>query len=490
LAAAPRPQNISGVKTPPSLGWSFDAVFDDMREGVQIIGFDFRYIYLNSAAATHGRRSASDLVGRLITDEYPGIEATEMFTHLMRCLVQREAQQVSNLFTYPDGTQAWFDLRMNPVPMGVMILSIDITGEKAVAAALRESHEAMAAILHSMADGLIVTDIGRRVTIWNRAAETMTGWTEAEAKGRDLDELIAFAHQLSGEGAEHPVNKVLHSGTPIGMANDTFLVARSGRRIPIASSAAPLHDLQGALRGVVLVIKDMSEQYTLREGMRQLQKLEAVARVAGGVAHDFNNLLTVISGCCQLGLDEGAGEGALREDLLEISRAAERGRLLTRQLLTFSRSQPVQPTPVNVNEAVAGCHSMLSKVIGEHIHFDLELADNLPDVLMDPTQLDQVIMNLAVNARDAMPEGGRLMIRTMRAGSDVNLIVTDTGIGMDAATLEKIYEPFFTTKGPGEGTGLGLPTTYRIITQSGGTIGVTSKPGQGTTFTIRIPGAR
>ena len=475
--------------TPQSLEGPFDAVFDDMREGVQIIGFDYRYLYLNAAAATHGRRRAEDLIGRLITDEYPGIETSEMFAHLMRCLAEREPQQLTNLFTYADGRQAWFDLRMNPVPMGAIILSIDITGEKAAEAAFRNSHETLLTTLDSMADGLITTDVEQRVTAWNRAAETLTGWLEAEAIGRHIDELITFLDQRTGESADHPVRRVLQHGMRVGMANDTFLVARSGLRIPIASSAAPLLDSSGALHGVVLVIKDMSEEYSLREGLRQLQKLEAVARVAGGVAHDFNNLLTVIAGCCHFGLTESGADGPVREDLLEISRATERGRLLTRQLLTFSRNDPAVPSRLDINDAVAGCHSMLSKIIGEDIEFDLRLSEDLPPVLFDRGQLDQVIMNLAVNARDAMPNGGVLTIETSYDKPFVSLVVKDTGVGMDEATLQKIYEPFFTTKEPGVGTGLGLPTTYRIVTESGGSIDVASAPGMGTSFTVRIPRA-
>jgi CheY-like chemotaxis protein len=227
-----------------------------------------------------------------------------------------------------------------------------------------------------------------------------------------------------------------------------------------------------------------------------------VGQLAGGVAHDFNNLLTAILGSTDLLLMDLPQEDPRREDLLAIRDAGERAATLTRQLLAFSRRQVLQPRVIGLNQVVAGMGKLLPRLIGEDIRLDLALAPDLASVSADPGQIEQVILNLAVNARDAMPDGGRLTIATANAvldavfaarnpivqtGTYVRLSVTDTGQGMDEETLARVFEPFFTTKGPGKGTGLGLATVYGIVKQSGGYIFVRSQPGEGTTFDVYLP---
>jgi signal transduction histidine kinase/ActR/RegA family two-component response regulator len=258
------------------------------------------------------------------------------------------------------------------------------------------------------------------------------------------------------------------------------------------------------------LIREMSErvqtQAALQESeerLRHSQKMEAVGRLAGGVAHDFNNLLTAIIGYAEL-IAERSGDGTTREEARLIGKAGEQAAGLTRQLLAFSRKQILQPRVIDLNALVRDMQRLLRRIIGEHIDLRVETNASESRVLADPTQLEQVILNLGVNARDAMPRGGVLTMRTVNAlvttGSDrdgtqlppgryVALIVQDTGCGMDIETKERVFEPFFTTKGPGKGTGLGLATVYGIVRQSGGTILVDSKPGEGTTFTIQLPQA-
>ncbi len=471
----------------PYLDQSVQDVFDDMFEGIQIIDFERRYLYLNRAAAAHGRRSAAELIGRSMSDAYPGIEGTEMFALLERCLSERVPQRMINLFSYADGGLAWFDLRMNPVPMGVLVLSVDISDQKKAEAALRHSREDLAITLESMADGVITTDLAQRVTHINPAAEALTGWSEQEARGRHLDEMIGFLNQRTGERVDHAVQRVLHGGVKTGLANDTFLIARDGARIPVASSGAPLRDANGAIRGVVLVLKNMKQEYELAALLQQSQKLEAIGRVAASVAHDFNNLLTVILGYCHSALEEAPAAGALREDLVEIDSAALRARELTQQLLAFSRKGVLKPEALDVNELITGMLGMLRRLVSVRITVTAQLQPGLPDVLFDRGQLGQVIMNLVLNARDAMPNGGTLTIETAGALAWVAVVVRDTGVGMDATTRARIFEPFFTTKPEGKGTGLGLATTYGIVEQSGGHIRVESEPNRGTTFTVLLP---
>jgi CheY-like chemotaxis protein len=238
------------------------------------------------------------------------------------------------------------------------------------------------------------------------------------------------------------------------------------------------------------LMADISERKRMEEQLRQAAKMEAVGRLAGGVAHDFNNLLTVITGYSDILLQRlGLGD-ALRRQVEEIKKAGERAAGLTSQLLAFSRKQVAQPKAVDLNEAVAGLASMLRRLIGEHIDLVTTLQEGIGRIRVDPGQLDQILMNLAVNARDAMPNGGALTIETRTVCGDrpmIRLIVRDTGHGMDADTVAHIFEPFFTTKEQGKGTGLGLATTYGIVTQSGGAIRVDSAPGRGTVFTIEFP---
>jgi signal transduction histidine kinase/CheY-like chemotaxis protein len=248
-------------------------------------------------------------------------------------------------------------------------------------------------------------------------------------------------------------------------------------------------------------VVDITERHNLEEQLRQSQKMEAVGRLAGGVAHDFNNLLTVISGYSQL-LEERVTDPGMAGELKQIREAAERAAVLTRQLLAFSRRQVLQPQAISLNATLGNVEKLLRRLIGEDVELTTRYAGDLWTVKADPGQIEQVAMNLAVNARDAMPEGGKLTFQTencgagaeelrehptMPVGDYVRLTVSDTGLGMDAATKAQIFEPFFTTKRLGEGTGLGLSTVYGIVKQSGGYVWVESEPGQGTSFAIYLP---
>ncbi len=268
------------------------------------------------------------------------------------------------------------------------------------------------------------------------------------------------------------------------------------------SHVQPLRDEDGVIRGVIGVALDVTDRERLTDQLRQAQKMQAVGELAGGVAHDFNNLLMVVKGHAQL-LLERLPEGApLRHSAEQVEKAADRAASLTRQLLAFSRKQVLQPRVLDMNEVVAGMIKMFSRVIGENIEMAFLPGSKLGRVKADPGQIEQVLLNLVVNARDAMPDGGRLTLETanveldrsyaakhasVEPGPYVMLTVTDTGCGMDAQTQSRIFEPFFTTKGPGKGTGLGLATVYGVVKQSGGYIWLYSEVGRGTTFKIYLP---
>ncbi len=275
---------------------------------------------------------------------------------------------------------------------------------------------------------------------------------------------------------------------------------KDGRKIQLETTTRQ-HNVSGR-SGRILAIRDVTEKRVLEAQLRQTQKMDAIGQLAGGVAHDFNNLLTAILGYSNFVIDTFEPQDRRRADMEEVIKAGQQAAALTRQLLAFSRKQILQPTAVDLNAVVTGIHQMLSRLIGEHVDLVPILAPDLGAVRADSGQLEQVLMNLVLNARDAMPSGGRVVIETsnieldetsvrqhvaVRPGSYVMLGVSDTGHGMDEQTQSRLFEPFFTTKEPGKGTGLGLSTVYGIVKQSGGNIRVDSKPGHGTTFTIYLP---
>jgi signal transduction histidine kinase/ActR/RegA family two-component response regulator len=275
--------------------------------------------------------------------------------------------------------------------------------------------------------------------------------------------------------------------------------------VELNTTISPVRDSNGRIVNYVAVSHDVTRETELQDQLRQAHKMEAIGRLAGGIAHDFNNLLTAMMGNADLVLRRLGPDAPVREDVEQIREAAQQAAGLIAQLLTFSRKQVVNPRIVQLNETVTSLARMLTRVIGQHIRLETDLEARLSPIRIDPVQLEQVIMNLALNARDAMPQGGTLTLRTrsvridrpenyhladIEPGLYTVLDVIDTGIGMDAKTQARIFEPFFTTKEAGRGTGLGLSTVYGIVRQCGGAIEVHSAPGKGATFTVYFPQAR
>jgi PAS domain S-box-containing protein len=359
--------------------------------------------------------------------------------------------------------------------------------------------ELLRATMSSISDGVIACDPKGQVIFLNPAAQNLTGWSPEEAQGQSLSMILSIVNEVSRHRVEVSADKALREGVVVGFGNTKVLIAKDSSERLIDDRAAPIRDEQGTIVGVILVLRDISNFKRLEKQFLQAQRMEAVGRLAGGVAHDFNNLLTIISGYSELALQKDPAD---REMIKEIQRAGERAASLTRQLLAFSRQQVLAPQVLNLNAVIGNMEKMLVRLIGEDVRLETALDQSLGRVKADPGQIEQVLMNLAVNSRDAMPQGGKLTIKTSNAHLDeafakshpevqtgryVLLAISDTGCGMNQETLSRIFEPFFTTKGPGQGTGLGLATVYGIIKQSGGYIYVDSEPGRGSTFKIFLP---
>jgi len=359
--------------------------------------------------------------------------------------------------------------------------------------ALRLSDE----ILKQMPDAITLVDLEGNTLRWMGKAEEIFGYTAEEAVGRPINFL-----QRPGMG-EAVTAKIGESIQETGkFLGEIPCVRKDGSEVPIEITATLIFDKEGNPIASIGINKDITERKQLEERLRQTQKMEAVGVLAGGVAHDFNNILTAILGYSELLLRDLAPNNPIHQGIEEIQKAGERAASLTRQLLAFSRKQVLQPKTLDLNLAVTDMERMLHRLIGEDIELLTILAPRLGKVMADPGQMDQVIMNLAVNGRDAMPYGGKLTIETKNItlkedharqysgvppGKYVMLAISDTGQGMDAETQVRIFEPFFTTKEVDKGTGMGLATAHGIIRQSGGYIWVYSEPEQGTTFKIYLP---
>lgn len=374
---------------------------------------------------------------------------------------------------------------------------------------IREKEAWLATILKSIGDGVVVTDIHGKISFMNPVAEMLTGWKLNEAQSRPLPDLIF----LESKGVRLDLNrliqdviqwkKVLHL--------PDIIIKPGGRseEVPIDDCIAPLIDTDGNVMGVVLVFKDITERRLAEDEKEKIQaqllhaqKMEAIGLLAGGIAHDFNNLLTVIEGNTNLAMMKINDGNELFQDLVEIESAAERAADLTNQLLLFSRKQPMNFGAIPLNDVIRRMTKMLKLLIGEDVRLITHLDANLGPVYGDRGTIEQIIMNLAVNARDAMPEGGSLTIGTRqlqvhaddvesmpeaRSGTFACMTVSDTGEGMSEEVIPHIFEPFFSTKTPGKGTGLGLSVVYGIVKQHDGWVRVSSEPGKGTAFFVYLP---
>jgi PAS domain S-box-containing protein len=395
-----------------------------------------------------------------------------------------------------------------PSAPGVWVVGVRLGSFLAIAciviwmtAEWREGRRVFASTLASIGDAVLATDEDGRITFLNPVAETLTGWSSAEVRKKAVVDVLRLVDERTQLAIDNPLMRALRERATVTSGEHIALISRGGARVPIELSAAPVRGDSGDLRGAILVFRDVGKRRQFEAQASHAQKMEAVGRLAGGVAGDFNNMLTVIAGYAELLRDEVPAGSANRKFVDEIVYAGKRAASLTERLLAFSHGGGAQPQVLDLNLTLSNMEPMLRRLLGQNIELLLLTAPGLGRIKADPAQIEQVILNLASNARDAMPNGGKLVVETanvdlevqsgerlgMKPGPCVMLAVSDNGVGMDADTRSRLFEPFFTTKAPGQGSGLGLATVYSVVKQADGQVTVFSQPDCGTIFEVYLP---
>ncbi len=477
-------------------------ITEGTTDSVWVKDLQGRYLMINSAGAGFLGRSVADVLGKNDAEVFdPGTG---------RAIMERDRAVIESggAKTYEEpGTAAGVTRTYlaskapyrdpNGEVVGLLGICRDITDRKRAEEEFRRSQQKLRIHLEHTPLAVVEWDLDFRVAAWNPSAESIFGYSREEALGKHGSFIVPpHFHQYVDQIWQGLVNQ---TG---GIRNTNDNLTKDGRTISCEWYNTPLVDESGRVLGVASLAQDVTERVALEERLRQSQKMEAVGRLAGGVAHDFNNLLTVILGYSQI-LAEGAPAGSrLADSTAQIKSAADRASGITRQLLAFSRKSVLSPRVINLNDSILNLDSLLRRLIGEDIEVMTIPANDLGSVKADPGQIEQIIMNLALNSRDAMPRGGKLTLETANVELDaayarehqpaepgryVMLAVSDTGHGMTPETQARIFEPFYTTKEVGKGTGLGLSMVYGIVKQSGGYIWVYSEPDRGTTFKIYLP---
>jgi len=460
-----------------------------------------RYVYVNDTLTSVYKTSANDVLGRTDAELLPPEVADRLTENDAKVLAAQKPAELVEEIPVPDGgTRFWhvwkFPFRHAKRGHYVGGLAFDVTERIETENELRHSEERYRSLVECARDSIFAIAPTGVLTSLNDAFERITGWRREQWVGKE------FTGMVAEEDLQHSMDlfhTVLAGESPPSF--ELQILASDGKKIPMEFTATP-QKREGAVIGVLGIGRDIRERRLLEDQLRQVQKLDSIGRLAAGIAHDFNNILTVQQGCISLLLMEDGLPRQTVEMLEQIADSADRAAALTRQLLLFSRKQVMQFQEVYPHEIVADLAKMLHRILGEDVELCLCCDDALPPVHADPGMLEQVIMNLAVNARDAMPEGGTLEISvevvrfddsevrerpTARAGEFVCLRVADTGIGIPREVQEQIFEPFFTTKDVGEGTGLGLSTVHGIVKEHQGWIELESAPEAGSTFRVYLP---
>ncbi len=484
----------------------FRRIFEDSPVGIGLVGLDARLIMANPRFCEFIGYSAVELKGKSFVDlTHP--EDVHLDLDNLRRLTDGEIPryEMEKRYIRKDGRVVWGRLMVTLVrdtagnPLFGLGMVEDATANRKAA----EIHSQLTAILQQTTDAVIGADLDGKIFGWNRGAEAMLGYRLEEIVGKSTYLLVPPEHRQELERL-----RILASGEENGSNYETVMLKKNGKLIEVSISVSTLKDPKGKIVGISAIARDITErkkdEASIRkheEQMRLAQKMEAVGRLASGVAHDFNNLLNVIMGNAEFLIEDRENKIIHSEEVAEIKNAVWRGADLTKQLLVFGKNQVAKPRPVNLNDLCVEMNKMLKRLVDATIKPSFIQDKHLKPILIDPGQMQQVILNLVINARDAMPRGGHLIIETKNvaaadldrekrptlvAGNYVRLHVTDTGTGMSAETQKHLFEPFFTTKAE-KGTGLGLATVYSIVKQWKGQIFLNSTLGRGTTFSLYFP---
>jgi PAS domain S-box-containing protein len=497
-------------------------LLETLPDAIVAVDHDGTIVQVNSQAQELFGYDRDELIGQkvemLVPESYRRQHHHHRQTFVETPKMRRMGADLDLYGRRHNGSEFPVEISLSPMATenGTFVLSAirDISDRKRISEELRRANEELhrrtveqlgeyrsrlASIIDSSEDAIIGKDLDGTITSWNKGAERIYGYTPEEVVGENIsllapgdrpDEIPGILQKIaSGETVEY---------------HESVRVAKDGRHLSVSISVSPLRDAKGEVVGASAIARDITAQKRTEGQLHQSQKMEAIGRLAGGVAHDFNNILGIINACTEFLRDriDPAAEPSLYVE--NIKKATERGRSLTKQLLAFSRTSAIQPRVLDLNERLREVSKLLRPLLGDDIEVLIVSKSSSALVEADPGQIDQIVINLAVNARDAMPRGGKFILETgatkfdatfaeqhqsMAAGKYVVLAVSDTGHGMDEATVARIFEPFFTAKEVGKGTGLGLATVYGIVKQSGGHIQVYSEPGHGTTFKIYLPTA-
>jgi len=490
----------------------FRAVFNQTFQYIGIVSTDGKMIDINLAALEIAGIDRSEVIGKPLWLTPWWQYSPEMQSKLEHAVSKSAAGELVRFeATHQDknGRTFFTDFSIKPVRddrnavFALIAEGRDITAHKKAETVLRENRENLRTILNSIGDAVIATDVNECVMNMNPVAESLTGWSLNEAEGLTLSEIFHIIDSQTHKPSESPIDKVLTTGKPSNLSQNTMLISKDGTERLIADSCAPIYDTKKHLNGVVLVFRDITEEHALQEQLNHSHKMDAIGQLAGGLAHDINNMLGgIIAGVETLEMQ--LYDKPESQELLDIiMSASERAGELIKQLLAFARKETIMSTPIDVHTAILNTTALMKRTIDKRIILSCDLKSEKSMVAGDLSQLQNVFLNLGINAVHAMPKGGSLKFTSetffldefysenssfeLVPGDYIKIEVRDSGCGIPADLLHKVFEPFFTTRKQGEGTGLGLSASYGTVLQHHGAITLQSKAGEGTTFTILLP---